>query len=98
MSEASSPLLIREFLTSPDPRFLASPDPENFLPLLVQGEVGAIPIAPGEVQRQQTSNAYSYTRTIALALSPHAIVPLPACLTTPREGVRVRLQRSRLEN
>jgi hypothetical protein len=31
-----------------------------FLPLLVQGEVGAIPIATGEVQRQHTRDAYSW--------------------------------------
>jgi hypothetical protein len=41
-------------------RFIASPDlhlswSEDFLPLLVRGEVGAIPIAPGEVQRQHTA-------------------------------------------
>ena len=33
-------------------------------PLLVQGEVGAIPIAPGEVQRQHTRDASSYTQAI----------------------------------
>jgi hypothetical protein len=31
------------------------------LPLLVRGEVGAIPIAPGEVQRQHTREVYSCT-------------------------------------
>ena len=34
------------------------------LPLLVQGEVGAILIVPGEVQRQHTHDAYSCTQAI----------------------------------
>src|SRR4029077_10026881 len=35
-------------------------------PLLVRGEVGAIPIATGEVQRQHTRDAYSCTQAIAM--------------------------------
>ena len=37
---------------------------KDFLPLLVRGEVGAIPIATGEVQRQHTRDAYSCTQAI----------------------------------
>jgi len=37
-------------------------------PLLVRGEVGAIPIATGEVQRQHTRQAYSYTQAIVVRL------------------------------
>ena len=37
-------------------------------PLLVRGEVGAIPIATGEVQRQHTHDAYSCTQAIVLAM------------------------------
>jgi len=36
------------------------------LPLLVRGEVGAIPIAPGEVQRWHTRDAYSCTQAIVV--------------------------------
>ncbi len=39
-----------------------------FLPLLVRGEVGAIPIATGEVQRQHTRDAYSCTQALVVCL------------------------------
>ena len=41
---------------------------EDFLPLLVRGEVGAIPIATGEVQRRHTRDAYSCTQAIVVGL------------------------------
>src|SRR6266851_3990757 len=44
------------------------------LPLLVRGEVGAILIAPGEVQRQHTRDAYSCTEAIVV---PRCTAPLP---------------------
>jgi hypothetical protein len=41
----------------------------SFLPLLVQGEVGAIPIATGEVQRRHTREAYSCTPAIVVRVA-----------------------------
>src|SRR5690348_5631971 len=38
-------------------------------PLLVQGEVGAIPIATGDVQRQHTRTASSCTQTVVVRVA-----------------------------
>src|ERR1700688_339320 len=43
-------------------------------PLLVRGEVGAIPIAPGEVQRQHTRDSRSYTKA-AVVRSFFCVIP-----------------------
>ena len=48
---------------------LTSTRPRMILPLLVQGEVGAIPIAAGEVQRQHTRPVYSCTQTVVVRVA-----------------------------
>jgi hypothetical protein len=45
------------------------PFSEDFLPLLVRGEVGAIPIATGEVQRQHTRTASSCTQSLVVCVA-----------------------------
>src|ERR1700731_1380678 len=56
----------------------------SILPLLVRGEVGAIPIAPGEVPRQHTRDGYSCTQAFAV---PRCTAPLPNPLLGQGEGM-----------
>ena len=53
------------------------PEMENaILPLLVRGEVGAIPIATGEVQRQRTRKIIPALRRSWFRVAPHLSLTL----------------------